>query len=1014
MITVQEVLQTLNNFWASRGCILWQPYHTEVGAGTSNPATFLRVLGPEPWWVAYPEPSIRPTDGRYGENPNRLQHYYQYQVILKPSPPNVQELFLESLEALGLDLTRHDYRFVEDNWQSPSLGAWGLGWEAWLDGMEILQFTYFQECGGLKLDLRACELTYGIERIAMHLQGVESVYDLKWAPSGITYGDLYHAAEVEWCKYNFEAADTGKLLQVFDLWEAEAARLLEWGLIMPAYDHCLRLSHLFNLLDARGALSVTERGRFLLRCRAIAERCAKGFFEQRQEKGFPLCRLPRPWRDADAPPVPTEPGAFQERDTLLLEIGVEELPHSDVKAVRAQLPALITRLFQEARLEHGPVTVWVTPRRIVAQLDDCASQQQDLTEEARGPARKAALDAEGQWTVPARKFAESRGARVEDIYFQEQGKAEYSFIKVERKGQPVTELLSGIVTKLLAGLQFVKSMGWEDSTVTFSRPVRWLLALHGANPVPVSWKFVEGGEFASERFLHSGAVSYGHRRLAAGPVPIPSAGDYLEAMKRHFVLPVLDERMARLRSEAETLASAQGLHLEEDSDLFEEIIDITEWPEPILCSIPDDALALPEEIVITPMKVHQRYIPLRDAQGGLSRHFLAVANGKHDEEGRAIIRRGNERVLNARLRDARYFWDTDTRKPLREFAAGLSRVLFHQKLGTVADKIARLHRLYSRLKGVLPAVDDARIAQVLDLMKADLTTQMVFEFDSLEGVVGMLYARKEGLPEDIARALFEHRLPRRAGDRLPKTPLGIAAAVLDRIDTLAGYFGLGVRVKGTSDPFALRRNTLALLSITLEEGLDIDLEEAFRSALSVYDGVLAEPEAAVDVFLQFAADRLAVIRREKGVPYDQVAAAIASHGRRPVQVRRCLEAFSRLDKEQVQLLAEQTKRIQRIALEPAPAIDSALLEDNEKALYTLTGEPSARIRDQVASGVFEAAFSEVLSWMPVIEAYFEEVFVNHDDKSVRQNRHGLLKTILNAISVAADFTQIEKKETPAE
>ncbi len=284
---VQDVLQTLNNFWSSRGCLLWTPYHTEVGAGTSNPATFLRVLGPEPWWVAYTEPSTRPTDGRYGENPNRLQHYYQYQVILKPSPPNVQELFLESLEALGLDLKLHDFRFVEDNWQSPSLGAWGLGWEAWLDGMEVLQFTYFQECGGLKLDVRACELTYGIERIAMYLQGVENIFDLQWSPGGVTYRDIFHAQEVEYCKYNFDVADTSKLLQVFDIWEGEGQRLLELGLILPAYDHCLRLSHLFNLLDARGAFSVSERGRFLLRCRALAEQCAKGFLAQREEMGFP-------------------------------------------------------------------------------------------------------------------------------------------------------------------------------------------------------------------------------------------------------------------------------------------------------------------------------------------------------------------------------------------------------------------------------------------------------------------------------------------------------------------------------------------------------------------------------------------------------------------------------------------------------------------------------------------------------------------------------------------------------
>ncbi|MFO7975299.1 MAG: glycine--tRNA ligase subunit alpha, partial [Candidatus Hydrogenedentota bacterium] len=710
-MTVQEVLQTLNEFWAARGCMLWQPYHTEVGAGTSNPATFLRVLGPEPWWVAYPEPSIRPTDGRYGENPNRLQHYYQYQVILKPSPPNVQELYLQSLEALGLDLTKHDYRFVEDNWQSPSLGAWGLGWEAWLDGMEILQFTYFQECGGLKLDVRACELTYGIERIAMFLQGVESVYDLKWAPSGITYGDIFHASEVEWCKYNFEEADTNKLFNIFDMWEAEAARLLDLGLVMPAYDHCLRLSHLFNLLDARGALSVTERGRFLLRCRAIAEGCAKGFFNQREEQSFPLCRLPRPGAIEERKPLEAHPEKFNERDTLLVEIGVEELPHSDVKAVREQAPALIEKFLEQERLEHGPVTVWVTPRRIVFKVEECVSRQEDVVEEARGPRKKAAKDDEGNWTVPARKFAESKGASTEEIYFRKQGKAEYCFVKVERKGLPITELLSPVIDRFIAGFQFGKTMGWEDSSVTFSRPIRWLLALHGPHPVPVAWQFAEESEFTQKRVLHSGTVSFGHRRLAKGPITVKSPDEYLDVMREHYVLPVREERMARLRGDAGRIAAEKGLSLEEDEELFEEIIDIAEWPEPILCAIPEKALSLPEEIVITPMKVYQRYIPLRNTDGSLSKHFLAVANGNHDEEGRATIRHGNERVLNARLRDAQYFWDTDTRRPLSEFAKGLSRVLFHQKLGSVADKIARLHKLYKGLKGVLPPVEDEEIAQ---------------------------------------------------------------------------------------------------------------------------------------------------------------------------------------------------------------------------------------------------------------------------------------------------------------
>ncbi|MFO7975375.1 MAG: glycine--tRNA ligase subunit beta, partial [Candidatus Hydrogenedentota bacterium] len=421
-----------------------------------------------------------------------------------------------------------------------------------------------------------------------------------------------------------------------------------------------------------------------------------------------------------------------------------------------------------------------------------------------------------------------------------------------------------------------------------------------------------------------------------------------------------------------------------------------------------------EEIVITPMKVYQRYIPLRNTDGSLSKHFLAVANGNHDDEGRATIRQGNERVLNARLRDAQYFWDTDTKRSLSEFAKGLSRVLFHQKLGSVADKIARLHKLYARLKGVLPPVEDEEIAQVLDLMKADLTTQMVFEFDSLEGVVGMLYAQKEGLPEHVAHALFEHRLPRRADDKLPESPLGVTAAILDRIDTLAGYFGIGVRVKGTSDPFGLRRNTLALLSIIEERALDIDLKEAFQTAMGVYGDTIPEPETVIDAFLRFAEDRLAVIHREAGAPYDQVAAAIASHGHRPVQVRKCLVAMAHLDEQQVQNLAEQTKRIQRIAKDPAPKLEPALMDENEQVLFEISDGACETVRAHVASGKFDEAFTEILSWMPAIQAYFEDVFVNHEDDRIRRNRHALLNTVYDGIRTVADLTQIEKKETDSE
>ncbi len=285
----QDVILRLQGFWAKQGCVIVQPFDIEVGAGTFNPSTFFRVIGPEPWNVAYVEPSRRPTDGRYGENPNRLQHYYQFQAILKPSPDNIQDLYLESLAAIGIDAREHDIRFVEDDWESPTLGAWGLGWEVWLNGMEVTQFTYFQQVGGIDLKPVSVEVTYGLERLCMYLQEKESVYDLQWNDN-VTYGEVYHQNEVEMSKYNFELSNADMLLDLFNKFEAECLKLCDEGLPWPAYDYCLKCSHSFNMLDARGAISITERAAYIGKVRNLASRIARLYADQREEMGYPMLK----------------------------------------------------------------------------------------------------------------------------------------------------------------------------------------------------------------------------------------------------------------------------------------------------------------------------------------------------------------------------------------------------------------------------------------------------------------------------------------------------------------------------------------------------------------------------------------------------------------------------------------------------------------------------------------------------------------------------------------------------
>jgi glycyl-tRNA synthetase alpha chain len=288
-MTFQEIILKLQNYWADYGCVIWQPYDIEKGAGTFNPATFLKALGPEPWKCAYVEPSRRPTDGRYGENPNRLQHYYQFQVVIKPAPDDAQDIYLNSLRFLGIDLVKHDVRFVEDDWESPTLGATGLGWEVWLDGMEVTQFTYFQQVGGFELEPITLELTYGLERIAMFIQGKESVFDLEWV-KGYTYGDIHKQDEVQFSTYNFKVADTAMLFQLFESYEKECLRLLKEDLVLPAYDYVLKCSHTFNMLDARGAIGVTQRTGYIGRVRNLARRCAESYVQLREALHWPLLK----------------------------------------------------------------------------------------------------------------------------------------------------------------------------------------------------------------------------------------------------------------------------------------------------------------------------------------------------------------------------------------------------------------------------------------------------------------------------------------------------------------------------------------------------------------------------------------------------------------------------------------------------------------------------------------------------------------------------------------------------
>ncbi len=593
----QEIILKLQDFWASHGCLITQPYYTQVGAGTMNPATFLRVLGPEPWNVAYVEPSVRPDDGRYGENPNRFQLHTQYQVILKPDPGNPQELYLESLKALGIDPRQHDIRFVEDNWEQPAISAWGLGWEVWLDGQEITQFTYFQQMGGVALDPVSVEITYGLERILIALNNAKAIWNEEYG-AGVTYGEIRRQEEFEHSKYYFETADVERVRAMYDLFSAEADACLAQGLIVPAHDYVLKCSHCFNILDTRGAISVAERQAFFRRIRELAKGVAVSYGEQRMKLEYPLLKTTESGKPKavalDLSAFRNQPSAF------LLEIGVEELPANDVDIAYEQLTQRIPSLLSELRLDHKDIRFFTTPRRIVVSIDSLSPNQPDREDLVKGPPADKAFDKDGKPTQAALGFAKKNNLDPATLEAREIDGGKYVAAVVKQKGRPTPEVLVDALPKLVESIKFEKSMRWNDSGIAFSRPIRWYVALLGDMVIPFEYAGVV-----------SGNISRGLRPYGSPDITIPSAEKYFDVIREAGILLDKEERKASIVEQVNQAAALLGGEAIIEEGLLNEVTNLIEMPTAVMGGFNEEFLSLPRDVLISVMKKHQRYFPVR-------------------------------------------------------------------------------------------------------------------------------------------------------------------------------------------------------------------------------------------------------------------------------------------------------------------------------------------------------------------------------------------------------------------
>lgn len=1020
MHTFQEFLRNLSAFWEKQGCIIQQGYDLEVGAGTFNPTTFLRCLGPEPYRAAYIEPCRRPADGRYGTNPNRLQHYFQYQVILKPSPPNMQELYLQSLEAVGFDLKEHDIRFVHDDWESPTLGAWGLGWEVWMDGMEITQYTYFQAVGGIDLKPITGEITYGIERLAMYLQKVDSIFDLKWSED-LTYGDIYHRSEVEWSHYNFEKASASMWLRHFEDYENEARRILADKLPIPAYDFVLKASHAFNLLDARGVISVTERTGYIARIRDLAKQVAEIYILSRHEQGYPLLNRSKGFDQKLESSDSAEKSLHFADDLLnvhpddtedfLLEIGSEELPAAFVAIGSKNLEKSMRSLLEKEQLAYERISVYATPRRLSIYVHQLAKGKPSQVVEKKGPPLEQAYHPDGtlkpagegffrSLNIPAPQLEAIRQGQIPGISIRPIKDVPYLFGTLHQEGRATAAILSEQLPQFILGLEFPKKMRWGSSEISYARPLRWIVALFGKDLIPLHIDQIA-----------SGRTTYGHRQLAPEARSLERAQNYLSTLRTLFVMADAAERERVIIEALDKLETEQNIRIIERAKVLDQVVNLVEWPYPTLSEFQSEFLRIPKEVLISEMVEHQKYFPVTDQNGALRNLFVITANVPSTDQ----IRQGNQRVISARLSDGVFLYEEDLKVPLEHFNEKLKKVTFQKELGTVYEKSERVAAHAKVLQSMLNISNPQKTARAALLCKADLASNMVYEFPELQGTIGKYYAEACGEDAEVAQAIDEHWMPRGENAPLPETETGILVSLADKIDNLLGCFCIGLRPTSSSDPYALRRQVLGMIKILIKGQYELPLHDCLmRCAGHFPDKIMKNKQEVVDEILNFITNRIKTVFLEYGFQKDEIEASL-SRGCKDIYDTYCrvraLHEFRKQAQQQFSSLYEVYKRAKgQLNGEQHPQIDEKLLlEPAEKKLYTLLDAQQAAFQEALKDKNYNQAYRLIATIQPALADLFNEVKILADEPKVRDNRLALLKRVFNLFDEILDFSKIQEK-----
>lgn len=687
------------------------------------------------------------------------------------------------------------------------------------------------------------------------------------------------------------------------------------------------------------------------------------------------------------------------KNYLLFEIGVEELPARYVNSAMEQLKLNIVKSFDENRITYDSVNVYSTPRRLTVVVDNICERQEDLEEEVKGPAKKIAVDADGNFTKPLLGFMKSKGIKEEDLYFKQVGKEEYAFGKIKQEGKLTSEVLKTVLPEAIKSMTFPKAMRWGGKNMRFIRPIRWMVCILNDSVLDIE---LEG--------IVSGNVTKGHRFLGESEFEVNTLDEYLAKLKENFVILNQDERKSIIKEQCEEVAKSLGGEIELDEELLEEVTHLVEYPTAFYGEFDEDYAKLPKEVVITPMKQHQRYFPvLKD--GKLLPNFIAVRNG--DSHRIDNVKSGNEKVLEARLADALFFYKEDTKKSLESYIEKLKTVVFQAKLGTVYDKTLRIEKLAN---DILDKLNESGVKEdtlrAAKLCKADLVTGMVFEFTELQGVMGREYAKVSGENENVAEAIFEHYLPRFAGDILPKTKEGIVLSIADKLDSIAGFFAIGIQPTGSQDPYALRRQALGIINILMDNNLDISLKELVDLTLDNYSFIEFNKAEVLNQIMDFFKDRIKNLFRDLGIRYDVIDAILSSNIDDIADMYARANALnSWIDKDELVEMLTAFNRVATLAQKAeTDKVDINLMrEEAEFNLYQQFQEIRSNVEHLLADKEYTKALDAFASLRPAIDNMFDSVMIMDKDEAIKNNRLAILKQIYDIMLNICDLSKIVYK-----